>query len=137
VERAGLSFDFVDSDGELGSIYRYRVEIKNASGTRFLFETEAVKMPALPLALHQKVPNPFNPSTRIRYYLPETARADLSVYDVAGRRIIRLVDRDQPRGMHEVTWNGAGTNGPCASGIYFCRLSAGKRTVSRKMVFLR
>jgi len=137
IESAGLSFDFVDSDGEPGASYRYRVEIKNASGNRLLFETEAVKMPALPLALHQNVPNPFNPSTRIRYYLPEAARVDLSVYDVAGRRVIRLVDCDQPRGVHELTWNGAGPNGSCVSGVYFCRLSAGKKTISKKMVLLK
>lgn len=137
VEREGLLFDFVDSDGEPGSTYRYRVGIQSAAGIRFLFETEAVKMPVLPVALYQNVPNPFNPSTRIRYYLPEPARVDLSVYDVAGRRVIRLVDCDQPMGMHEVSWNGIGSKGPCAGGIYFCRLSAGKKMLSKKMVLLK
>ncbi len=137
IRRVGLSFDFVDFYGEPGLMYRYRVEREGEDGTSLLFETEAVEMPPLPLTLYQNVPNPFNPSTAIRYYLPAAGRITLSVYDVAGRHVRRLVDRTQPAGMHEVTWDGTDANGRCASGVYFYRLETGKQAISKKMVLLR
>ena len=62
----------------------------------------------------------------------------LEVYDVTGRLVARLVDRDQPAGHYGIEWNGGDNLGKkAASGIYFCRLQAGKDVRSRKMVLLR
>jgi hypothetical protein len=137
ISRDGLSFDFVDFGGEPDLMYRYRVERETADGVYLLFETEAVEMPRLPLTLYQNVPNPFNPSTTIRYYLPAAGRVVLSVYDVAGRRVSLLVDSDRPAGMHEATWDGTGSVGRCAAGVYFYRLVTGEKAVSKKMVLIR
>jgi hypothetical protein len=71
-------------------------------------------------ALDQNFPNPFNPTTVIRYHLPADARVTLSLFDVLGREIATLVNGLMPAGSHSVTWNAAS----CGSGVYFARLSA-------------
>jgi hypothetical protein len=138
ISREDLSFSFVDNAIEQGALYRYRVQISDEHGGRTLFETDIVSAPRLPLTLFQNVPNPFNPSTTIRYYLPEKCRVKVAIYDVAGRTIANLEDRDRPPGHYSLAWNGRDNLGkPAASGIYFCRLQAGKEMRSRKMVLLR
>jgi hypothetical protein len=138
ISRDDLSFGFVDNAVKSGAQYRYQVGISDANGSRTLFETDAVSTPRLPLTLSQNVPNPFNPSTTIRFYLPEKCRVKVVVYDVSGRMITSLADGDRPAGHHSLAWNGRDNLGkPVASGIYFCRLQAGKEMRSRKMVLLR
>ena len=78
-------------------------------------------------------PNPFNPVTRISYYLPVEQDVRLAVYDATGRVVGVLVSGVQPAGEHVVEWNARGI----ASGIYFCRLSAGGFIVTKKIVLLR
>jgi len=134
----GLLFSYRDESVEPGKVYRYRVQYMDESGIHILFESDSVAVPAIPLTLNQNWPNPFNPSTTISYYLPEAARVRLEIYDVAGRRIARLVNRNEERGNHSALWNGAGESGrPAAPGIYICRLTAGRGTLSRKMVLIR
>lgn len=70
--------------------------------------------------LDQNFPNPFNPSTVIRYHLPADARVTLKVYDILGREIATLVEGLMPAGSHSVTWNASSYG----SGVYFARLSA-------------
>ena len=92
----------------------------------------------MPLTLFQNVPNPFNPSTAIRYYLPSKSRVTLDIYDISGRRIAKLVEKEQGSGYHTAEWNGRGGNGNAVqSGVYFYRLVAGKKMFSRKMILLR
>lgn len=138
VETNGLSFTYRDESAEPGATYCYRVEYVNGSGIHILFETDPVAVPALPLALSQNWPNPFNPSTSISYYLPDAVRVRLEIFDVAGHLIACLVNGDEERGNHSAMWNGAGESGrPAAAGIYICRLMAGRETLSRKMVLVR
>ena len=74
-------------------------------------------------ALGGNYPNPFNPGTTIRYALAEAGPVDLAIYDVAGRRVTRLVDEAQAAGAHEIKWNGRDAAGrSCAAGVYFVRL---------------
>lgn len=136
--RNGLGFAFRDTNCEPGVLYRYRVECADGSSRFSLFETESVAMPAMPLALHQNSPNPFNPSTTISYYLPERMRVRLDVYDVSGRLVARLADGEQERGDRVVQWDGRCIRGGrVSSGVYYYRLQAGKEVLSRTMVMLR
>jgi hypothetical protein len=133
-----LSFRVLDTGFHYGKSYRYRVAIDEGGGEMILFETGVISTPQLPLTLRQNVPNPFNPSTEISYYLPEQCEVSLDVYDVAGRRIVRLVSCRQPAGDHSVTWNGTDeSGGRVGSGVYFCSIRAGKHELTRKMVLLR
>jgi len=138
IARSGLSFSFADCSCEPGDAARYRVEVEDIGGRRLLFETRAIVLPPAPLALFQNRPNPFNPSTSIGYYLPAAARVVLEIYDPAGRNVARLVDAVQAKGSHETSWNGRnGTGIVVGSGVYFYRLTAGKETLTRKMVLLK
>jgi hypothetical protein len=78
-------------------------------------------------------PNPFNPITRVSYYLPERQRIRLSVYDVSGSLIAVIDDGVRGAGEHTVEWNARGV----ASGVYFSRLEAGVYTRTQKMILLR
>jgi hypothetical protein len=134
----GLSFAYRDESVVPGKTYRYQVEYTDGSGSHVLFETDPVVVPALPLALKQNWPNPFNPSTTILYYLPGAVRVRLEIFDVAGHRIVCLVDGNEERGNHSAVWNGAAESGrPAAAGLYIYRLTAGRETLSRKMVLVR
>ncbi len=138
LRRDGLSFSFHDETCRPGIAYRYRVDIETVGERRILFESEAISLPALELSLAQNYPNPFNPSTMIQYQLPEKVRVKLEIYNTAGRKVACVVDGEQKAGSHSVRWEGEDAAGVAvSSGVYFSRLTAGKETISRKLVLLR
>jgi hypothetical protein len=71
-------------------------------------------------ALHSAYPNPFNPSTQIKYDLPDASHVSLAVYDVLGRKVAELVNGQVAEGYHTATWNASGV----ASGVYLARFTA-------------
>jgi hypothetical protein len=83
--------------------------------------------------LLQNYPNPFNPSTTIRYQIPKAARVVLKVYDVLGREVMTLVDRNQEVGEHSVRLNGQNL----AGGLYLYRLEALGKVMVKKLLLLR
>lgn len=84
-------------------------------------------------ALIQNYPNPFNPSTVIRFELPIASDVVLSVFDMLGREVARLVDGNTTAGRYQVTWNA--DNYP--SGIYFYQLRAGETIITKRMMLMR
>lgn len=84
-------------------------------------------------ALTGNYPNPFNPSTTIRYELPHQAVVKLEVYDQTGRKVRTLVDQTLQAGNHETRFDASGLS----SGIYFTRLTAGNVTDTGKMLLLK
>ncbi len=88
--------------------------------------------------LGQNHPNPFNPSTTISFALPEKTKATLSIYDVQGTLVRTLVDEMVGEGYQERIWDGKDASGSqVGSGVYFYRLTAGDKTLTKKMVLLR
>jgi hypothetical protein len=76
-------------------------------------------------ALEQNFPNPFNPSTTIRYSLPTEATVKLAVYNILGQEVVSLKNEVQGAGQYDVVWNGRTDAGsPVATGVYFYRLEA-------------
>ena len=129
---------------ENGHLYYYRVSAVDDAGNEsgygapdVISDDETGDTPRA-VTLHQNVPNPFNPTTTIRFDLPAASRVRLTVYDVNGRLVRTLADEDMQAGTKEVTWNGLDNEGrKVASGVFFSRLSTPGRIVSRKMVLLR
>ena len=96
--------------------------------------------PAVPEAfgLDACYPNPFNPSTTIRYALPEEAAVNLAVFNILGQQVRMLVSAAQGPGYHSVTWDGKDAYGrPVSSGIYFYRLMSNEFVQTRKMIMLK
>jgi hypothetical protein len=90
-------------------------------------------------ALHANVPNPFNPTTTLRFDLARNGRVQLRIYDVAGRLVRTVLDQEMKAGYQRtVVWNGLDDGGHRVStGIYFCRLEAEGFAATRKMVLLQ
>lgn len=88
--------------------------------------------------LYDATPNPFNPSTTIRFVLERAGFAELAVYDVAGRRIRTLVSDSMSAGEHRVDWNGRDDGGrSVASGVYLVQLRSSDFVETSKMVLLK
>jgi hypothetical protein len=118
----------VDSDGYAGG-YSNEVAVDGSTDTpraRGVFRVLGA------------VPNPFNPSTRIDYELERPRLVDLSIYDLAGRLVRRLVHGRQDAGMHSTMWNGLDQSGSAvASGVYVYRLVSEDRVEKDKLVLLK
>jgi Spy/CpxP family protein refolding chaperone len=95
--------------------------------------------PAVPkIIIAQSYPNPFNPETEISFTLPENSYVSLTIYNIQGQKVKRLVNEYQPAGTRRVVWNGRDEKGEgVASGIYFYRIEAGPNTVTNRMVLLK
>ena len=94
--------------------------------------------PADKISLYQAYPNPFSPSTTLRFDLSRSASVKLGIYDAAGRRVVELIDEYRLAGPHSIQWNGMNEKGkPAAPGVYFYRLTAGTAVETRKMILLR
>jgi hypothetical protein len=96
--------------------------------------------PAVP-RLDPNVPNPFNPSTLVAFALPggDARACELTIFDLAGRKVRLLLQQRLEPGQHEFRWDGRDDSGRAvSSGVYFARLEVeGFSTQSRKMVILR
>lgn len=84
-------------------------------------------------ALHNPQPNPFNPSAKILFDLPNPCRVSLVIYDITGRKTAMLVNDYRPPGYYAVTFNASNLS----SGIYFARLTAGDYTQTRKLLLVK
>ena len=83
--------------------------------------------------LLQNYPNPFNPSTRIKYQVASIEKVSLKVYDVLGREIKTLINKQLQPGEYEVEFDGS----DLPSGVYLYRLSAGEFSQARKMLLIK
>jgi hypothetical protein len=83
--------------------------------------------------LEQNFPNPFNPSTIIRYGLPAGARVTLTVFNSIGQHVATLVNENQHAGYHEARFDGS----QLSTGVYFYRLQAGSHVETKKLLLLR
>jgi hypothetical protein len=84
-------------------------------------------------SLAQNYPNPFNPSTTIEYSLERDGNVEIEILDILGRRVTTLVNENQQRGIHSVTFNASNLS----SGIYFYKIKSGKFVETKKMLFLK
>ncbi len=106
-------------------------------GDGFWEGDESWEIPATTILL-ENYPDPFNPSTTIRYALSEDAHVTLKVYNMLGQVVATLVDENQLAGYREVLWNGSNDFGlKVASGIYIYRMTAGSFAATKRMLLLK
>lgn len=127
------NYYFVDDSGEPG-LFNYRLKQIDFDG-RFTY-SQIIEINVVSpegYALQQNFPNPFNPSTNIRYSIPSDLYVIIKVFDVLGNEITTLVNEEKPAGNYNITWTAE--NSP--SGIYFYQISAGHFTETRRGVLLK
>ncbi len=89
-------------------------------------------------ALNQNYPNPFNPETAIEYQLPRSCSVELVVFDLRGRKVAELAIGQQSAGNRKAIWHGRDDAGNLLpTGVYLCRLKAGRFASTKKMILLR
>jgi M6 family metalloprotease-like protein len=131
-------YEFVDAAVEAGRTYYYLLESQTTDGGPRELHRGSATIPARAVTLEQNHPNPFNPTTSIRFYLPSRSVVALDIYDVRGGLVRRLARGTFDAGPHALAWNGTDEAGrPVASGVYVYRLTADRRSLTRKMTLLK
>lgn len=126
-------YEFWDYNLPVGSYeYRYK-QIDSNGGFSYSPKLEIDIYPPDEFVLYQNYPNPFNPVTFIRYQIPDAGYVRLSVYNMLGSEVERLVDRYQQPGFYEVEFHSDNV----ASGVYVYALQYGGKMFTRKMVVLK
>jgi hypothetical protein len=137
-----ITLDFQDTGYIPDSVYEAAITIANNSAetphipvTVGLLSGVNDKSRDLPVQfdLSQNYPNPFNSVTTISFALPEASEVRLDVYNILGQRVTTLIDGPWQAGIHGVTWDAS----EIASGIYYCKMTAGYFVKVGKMVLLK
>jgi aminopeptidase N len=132
-------YEFTDESPPPGEVV-YWIEEKAPDGeVSWYGPVRLAAAPAPGLALAPNRPNPFRGSTTIGYTLPADGKVTLTVYDVSGRFVRRLVDARQAPGNYEAVWDGRDSAGRKASpGVYFVKLEAGRGSpITRRLTRIR
>ncbi len=138
----GLGWSAVDDRPELaaGGIWLYELSAREPGGGWMLLRSEELSIDAAPgpaLALMAN-PNPFNPSTRLSFDLPEAGPVHLAVYDLTGRRLALIHEGTLPAGPASFDWEGRDDEDrPLASGVYFARIVHEGGSQKTKLVMIR
>jgi hypothetical protein len=131
------SYEFRDAAIQPNKTYYYMIEEISEQGPGHTFGPYKV-IYAATFSLAQNIPNPFNPTTTIRFTIPKNSHVTLEIFDVLGRRVKTLVDGPRRANNYKIIWDSKNDHGNAvASGVYFYRLKAGKFTKTRKMLLLK
>jgi hypothetical protein len=129
---------YTDTTVQHGVRYRYTLGVVDADGSEVRSQTTEIKSPAYSMALFQNQPNPFNPTTRVRFSVPKKTYVTLQIFNLEGKLITQLISKVVDTGLQELEWDGRDERGhPMASGVYFYRLEAGGIILSRKMILIK
>lgn len=100
--------------------------------------TETADLNPMEFELFPNYPNPFNPTTTIKYQLPNTSFVTIKVYNIMGEEIVTLINDEVETGFHQVVWDARNVaNLDLSSGIYIYHIQAGDFVESRKMMLIR
>ena len=132
------SYSFTDKPtGETSFSYRLKQIDLDGKSKYYDAVTVSLKGPT-EAELLQNSPNPFNPSTAIKFYIPNDSEVNIIIYDILGREVTTLLNEQKQAGYHIVYWNGEGKNGVAvASGVYLYCLIVGNYVEIKKMNLLK
>ena len=142
---SGASYQYTDKDVRVGETYSYRLSdvdynnktTRHASSDVTVQADDPAMVPESAVLL-QAYPNPFNPSTTLRYGIPSESLVSLIVYDIAGNEIARLVEGPQEAGWHTAVWNGLNNQGqPIPTGVYLAHLEDQSNSKVIKISYLK
>ena len=130
----GSAFLLVGVGTNFQPVWEGEIIYGNPAGVRFVEES------TLPnhFSLGQNYPNPFNPTTDISFDIPVNSHVNLTVYNVLGQEVKRIINRDMAAGRYVATWDGKTQSGKAvSSGVYFYKLEAGDFSDTKKMMILK
>ncbi|MEA3288401.1 MAG: lamin tail domain-containing protein, partial [Candidatus Marinimicrobia bacterium] len=138
---------FTDLGLGLSDIFQFKVDGGDGSTIVYFdnwyFYTTVVSVEDLAMlpeesVLEQNFPNPFNPSTTLRYGIPEESAVSMIIYDIRGNVVRTMQSGSKPAGWYELEWNGLDNAGiPVSTGLYLTRLQVGTYTQTIKMLYLK
>jgi hypothetical protein len=132
--------DFAFSAIEYSLEYWSRGVVYVMSGIGGSSDVEIEHNPQIPdkFELYQNYPNPFNLNTTISFDIPYRSHATLTIHNILGQELARLIDKELTVGLYSIKWDGRdNSNAPVASGVYLYRLVAGDAVHSRKMILIK
>ena len=112
---------------------QYRLKQIDYNGNFKYTKSIEIGFGSLEFNLAQNYPNPFNPSTIISYSIPISSNVRVEVYNVLGKLMTTLVNENQEAGIYSAVFNAVGLG----NGIYYCRISAGNFSETKKMLLLK
>lgn len=140
-----VHYEYIDYNLQ-SAVYDYRLKQIDTNGS-FEYSNIVMAVVGLPqtFALSQNYPNPFNPVTEIQYELPFQAddmvkqnMTILKIYNLLGKEVKTLVDKEQEPGFYTASWDGRDNSGyQSPSGVYFYRLVSASFVATKKMVLVR
>ena len=147
----GTQMNYLFTDTEVGNqlTYYYWLESISLDGISAYYGPlmvtisnggEQPEVPSIPLEtkLFSAFPNPFNPSTNMRYSMKDAGDARLEIYNTKGQLIKSYQTSHSQAGYYQINWDGHDTNGQLAgTGVYFYRMTSGKYTATKKMVLAK
>jgi len=128
--------EFTAEHGAFGAsgLYLDRIVIEEP----FISVDKSDSRPVGEMRLAGNFPNPFNPATNIRFFLPQSGKVTLKIYSLNGGEVTTLLNETRPAGLNQVRWNGLDRSGnAAASGVYFYGLEAEGKKLTGKMLLIR
>tara|TARA_Y100001970_G_scaffold278639_1_gene384616 strand:- start:303 stop:1115 length:813 start_codon:yes stop_codon:yes gene_type:complete len=137
-----IPVEFKGSNYDIGQVQIDNINVAGFAGDLIDYvarsTTSEVKLIPHNFSLQQNFPNPFNPSTEIRFDLPEEGHVELSVFNMQGQKVKTLESSKMTPGYHAIVWNGTNDTGSRVStGMYFYSIQTNKFKAVKKMLFLK
>jgi len=137
-----IPVEFIGQEREIANVSLDGINLAGGDGSliNFVARTNSSEVMVIPgdFALHQNFPNPFNPSTEIRFDLPEAGNVNLSIYNLMGQKIRSLSSEMMTPGYHAIIWDGTNDMGSQVStGMYFYAIQSSEFQATKKMLFLK
>ena len=135
----GPEYSYLDSSAEPGRVYTYRIAARDPDGHEtWLATTQGTGRGPIPLSMTRPWPNPFDRRTEVAFSLPGASAVRVTITDVQGRLVRRLVSGVLGGGGHTVSWDGRNDGGrKVSAGIYLITLESAAERIRSRLVLLR
>jgi hypothetical protein len=140
----GAAYTLTDNNAVNGTTYYYKLHVIDVAGHSAYYNVggQAVVASAMPrsgaapvteFAMAQNYPNPFNSQTTFSFAIPNAERVTLKVYDLLGREVATVIDKDLAANSYTINWSAEGL----ATGVYMYKMNAGSFSATRKLLFVK
>ena len=131
-------YNYTDEKVRVGQTYSYQLSDVDYTGKETRHDLVSVTVRSRGVRMKSAYPNPFNPSTTFTVVLGEPTQLRVSIFNLLGQEVQRLMDKHQPEGEYTISWNGRDQNGNnLPSGLYFIELQSGSTLQVQKAVLVR